>query len=192
MESAPTRDRLLQAAAQVFLEQGFDAASMERVRRFAGASNGSLYHHFPTKADLADALYAHTLRGFHAAQMASISGRASAQNGVKGLIRGYIDWVVAHPDSARLLHKLRRSGALTGGPGEWEEANAQAFGTLRAWIEKQTAAGEMRPLPFAVWMAVVFAPAMSLTPHWVGQPQPAVAPKVRAALEHAAWMAVAP
>ena len=192
MDPSPTRDKLLQAAAQVFLEQGFDGASMERVRRFAGTSNGSLYHHFPTKTQLADALYAHTLRGFHAAQMASISGRASAQNGVKGLIRGYIDWVVANPDGARLLHKLRRSGALDSGPGEWEQANAEAFGTLRAWIEKQTAAGEMRPLPFAVWMAVVFAPAMSLTPHWVNQPQPAVAPKVRAALEHAAWMAVAP
>jgi AcrR family transcriptional regulator len=192
MDPAPTRDKLLQAAAKVFLQHGFGAASMDLVRQEAGVSNGSLYHHFPTKAQLADALYAHTLRGFHAAQMAPISGRASAQNGVKGMIRSYIDWVVGHPDSARLLHQLRRSGGLAGGPGEWEQANAEAFGTLRAWVEKQTAAGEMRPLPIAVWMAVVFAPAMSLTPHWVSQPQPAVAPKVRAALEHAAWLAVAP
>jgi AcrR family transcriptional regulator len=192
MDPATTRDRLLRAAAQVFLEQGFEGASMERVRRFAGTSNGSLYHHFPTKTQLADALYAHTLRDFHAAQMAPISGRASAQNGVKGLIRSYVDWVVANPDSARLLHRLRRSGALAGGPGEWEQQNAEAFGRLREWIDRQTAAGEMRAMPFSVWVAVVFAPAMSLTPHWVSQPQPVVAPKVRAALEHAAWMAVAP
>jgi hypothetical protein len=41
-------------------------------------------------------------------------------------------------------------------------------------------------------MAVVFAPAMSLTRRWVHDPKPVVTPKVRAVLEHAAWMAVAP
>ena len=57
---------------------------------------------------------------------------------------------------------------------------------------RKVEAGEMRALPFPVWIAVVFAPAMALTRHWVAQPQPAVPPKVRTALEHAAWMAVAP
>jgi hypothetical protein len=49
----------------------------------------------------------------------------------------------------------------------------------------------MRELPFHLWMAVVLGPAMSLTGRWVREGKP-VAPKVRAALEHAAWMAVAP
>jgi hypothetical protein len=33
---------------------------------------------------------------------------------------------------------------------------------------------------------------MSLTARWVKEARPSVPPKVRAALEHAAWMAVAP
>lgn len=190
MDPASTRTRLLDAAARVFLTHGFAAASMELVRQEAGVSNGSLYHHFPTKAQLADALYAYTLRDFHAAQFEPIRGRASAQGGVKGLIRSYVDWVVAHPNRARLLHELKRSGGLAG--GEWEQANAEGFGVLREWVERQAAAGEMRALPFPVWMAVVFSPAISLTPYWVAQESPAVPPRVRAALEHAAWMAVAP
>jgi len=182
----------LQAAAQVFLQHGFASAAMDLVRQQAGVSNGSLYHHFPTKAQLADALYAWTLRDFHAAQLAPIRGRASAQNGVKGMVRAYVDWVVANPERARLLHDLKRSGDLAGGPGEWEQANAETFAVLRDWIDRQTAAGEMRAMPVSVWMAVVFGPAMSLTGHWVRQAPTVVAPKVRAALEHAAWMAVAP
>lgn len=177
---------------RVFLQHGFGAASMDLVRQEAGVSNGSLYHHFPTKAWLADALYAHTLRGFHAALLESIRGRASAERGVRGMIRTYVEWVVKHPDRARLLHELRRSGELTGGPGQWEEANAEGFAVLRRWVERKTEAGEMRDMPFPVWMALVFSPALSLTPRWVTQPRPAVAPGVRAALEHGAWMAVAP
>jgi AcrR family transcriptional regulator len=189
-DQVSTREKLLDAAATVFLAHGFSAASMDMVRQEAGVSNGSLYHHFPTKALLADALYAHTLRDFHAALLGPITGRATAQSGVKGLIRAYIAWVETHPDRARLLHELRRSGDMTGG-AEIGAANAEAFATLAQWIEAKVAAGEMRAMPFPVWMAVVFSPAMSLTPQWASQTKPAVAPKVRAALEHAAWMAVA-
>lgn len=193
MDPNPTKARLLDAATKVFLEHGFTAASMDLVRQEAGVSNGSLYHHFPTKAQLADALYAHTLRDFHSALLLPIAGRASAQageKGVKGLIRAYVQWVVQHPERARLLHELRRSGDMTGG-AEMSAANADAFGALARWIAQRVEAGEMRAMPFPVWMALVFSPATSLTPQWVGQPKPTVAPKVRAALEHAAWMSVA-
>ena len=181
-----TRTRLLDAAAQVFLVHGLVAASMDQVRQAAGVSNGSLYHHFPTKALLADALYAHTLRGFHAALLAPITARATTPSGVKGLIRAYIQWVEAHPDRARLLDELRAAGST-----ERDAANAEGFGALAAWIARRVEAGDMRNLPFPVWMALVFSPAMALTRHWVAQPNPTVPTKVRAALEHAAWMAVA-
>lgn len=191
MDPTPTRERLLDAAAKVFLEHGFTAASMDLVRQEAGVSNGSLYHHYPTKAKLADALYGYTLRDFHSSLSAAISGRVSAQTGVKGLIRAYVQWVVQHPERARLLHKLRRTGELADTASERNLANAEAFGALADWMRQKVEAGEIRDMPFAVWMALVFSPALSLTRQWVRQDEPAVPPKVRAALEHGAWMAVA-
>lgn len=41
MDLTPTRSRLLDAAAIVFLAHGFAAASMDMVRQEAGVSNGS-------------------------------------------------------------------------------------------------------------------------------------------------------
>jgi hypothetical protein len=122
--------------------------------------------------------------------MQPLAGRASAQSGVRGMVRAYIDWVVQHPDRARLLHELKRSGDLADGPGEREQANAEGFGLLRKWVDAQVEAGEMRAMPFTVFQAVVFSPALALTPYWVRQPQPEVPPKVRTALELAAWAAV--
>jgi AcrR family transcriptional regulator len=186
-----TKTRLLDVAAEVFLEFGFANASLELVRQRAGVSNGSLYHHYPTKTHLADALYAHVLRDYHAQMMGTLAKSPRAEVGVKGLIRATVQWVVQNPHRARLLHDLRMSGALVDGPRERDETNAKAFGVLAVWVAARTAAGEMREMPQPVWTALVFSPVMALMPHWANQPKPEVSPVVRAALEHAAWMAVA-
>ena len=190
MAPASTRTHLLETAARVILERGFATSSMEFVRQHAGVSNGSLYHHFPSKACLADALYAYTLRNFHSALLARIAGGVSAEAGVKGLVRAYVQWVVRHPERARLLHELRRNASLTDG-GEWTAANADAFSALAQWVNKRVAAGDMQAMAFPVWMALVFAPAMALTPGWVAHAKPAVSPQLRATLALAAWKAVA-
>ncbi len=52
-----TRDALLQAAREVFLESGYAAASIADMVHRADASVGSLYHHFGGKADVFLALY---------------------------------------------------------------------------------------------------------------------------------------
>lgn len=54
---AATRSALLKAAAQVFRTVGFAKAGVSEVVAAAGASVGSLYHHFSGKADLYLALY---------------------------------------------------------------------------------------------------------------------------------------
>lgn len=75
--------------------------------------------------------------------------------------------MVDHPDRARLLHKLRRVGDMADAGSKRNEANAEAFGALSAWMHKKVETGEMRAMPFPVWMALVFSPALSLTQQWV-------------------------
>jgi len=52
-ESEPSdcRSRLIQAAAHVFIEEGY-RASIDRVAMRAGVARQTLYNHFPSKADL--------------------------------------------------------------------------------------------------------------------------------------------
>ncbi|MEJ1960626.1 MAG: helix-turn-helix domain-containing protein [Gammaproteobacteria bacterium] len=60
---APKRERgkqrvaeLLQAAADVFAEKGYEAATMTEIAARAGAPIGSLYQFFPVKEALSDTL----------------------------------------------------------------------------------------------------------------------------------------
>ncbi len=57
MRSESTRDALLQAAREVFMLEGYTRANVTDIVTLAGASVGSLYHHFTGKADLYLALY---------------------------------------------------------------------------------------------------------------------------------------
>ena len=53
---SPARERILDAAQRLTMEQGFGSTTVEAVLDRAGASKGAFFHHFPTKADLGHAL----------------------------------------------------------------------------------------------------------------------------------------
>ncbi|WP_405149036.1 TetR/AcrR family transcriptional regulator [Sphaerisporangium sp. NBC_01403] len=58
--AAETRERLLRAAADVFAERGYDGTRVADIAAAAGVSNGALYAHFGSKAELiVTALRAH-------------------------------------------------------------------------------------------------------------------------------------
>ena len=50
--AAETRQRLLRAAADVFAERGYDGTRVADIATAAGVSNGALYAHFASKAEL--------------------------------------------------------------------------------------------------------------------------------------------
>lgn len=187
---ANARLAVLGAAAELFLEHGFDAVSMDQVRLQAGVSNGSLYHHFPTKAQLARGVYLGALADYQAALMPAIGSGVGARAGVRALVTGHIEWVLRQPRLARVLERLRPLTALDGEAPDWEAVNAEAFQHLKSWIAAQVAQGTMRRLPTSVWLALVLGPSMQLTAGWARMAQPAVDPAVRRALAQAAWLAV--
>jgi AcrR family transcriptional regulator len=61
--AAETRERLLRAAADMFAERGYDGTRVADIATAAGLSNGALYAHFASKAELlVGALRAHGRR----------------------------------------------------------------------------------------------------------------------------------
>lgn len=61
--AADTRERLLRGAAEVFAQRGYDGTRVADIAAAAGVSNGAMYAHFSSKADLlVAALRAHGRR----------------------------------------------------------------------------------------------------------------------------------
>jgi AcrR family transcriptional regulator len=62
-DKGDAREELLEAAAQVFAERGFQAASVDEIAARAGFSKGAVYWHFDGKDDLFFALLEERLDG---------------------------------------------------------------------------------------------------------------------------------
>ena len=48
-----SRERLVTAMSELMWERGYAATSPREVRERSGVGQGSMYHHFPSKRDLA-------------------------------------------------------------------------------------------------------------------------------------------
>jgi AcrR family transcriptional regulator len=106
--AAVTRRALLAAARDVFTASGFTEASIADVVAKAGASVGSLYHHFGGKADLYLALYEdHARRQEARAAEAVAAARGEGITDPVALFiaggRAYLDYCWQERDLARLF-----------------------------------------------------------------------------------------
>jgi AcrR family transcriptional regulator len=103
---APQRERgrarvaaLMEAATEVFAENGYDAATMTEIAARAGASIGSLYQFFPTKELIAEALHAQNSDDL-AAMLAGLAPRVAGKPGAAladVLFRDLSGFLTTHP-----------------------------------------------------------------------------------------------
>jgi AcrR family transcriptional regulator len=101
------RDRvavLMEAAARVFTEKGYDAATMTEIAAEARSSIGSLYQFFPTKPVLAEALHMQRLEAMSAtlAALKSQSSGASAASIGDAIFDQFSAFLADYPEFAVL------------------------------------------------------------------------------------------
>jgi AcrR family transcriptional regulator len=83
-----TREKLIQAAAQLVISKGINRVTLEQVALLAGVSKGGLLHHFPTKQALLSGLMEQIGRVFKARLEKFMGLETSDQPG--RLARAYI------------------------------------------------------------------------------------------------------
>lgn len=104
-------DQLLQTAARLFAEKGFEPTTMTEIAEKAGAPIGSLYQFFPTKEALADVLraaYGNAVCDGMASLRANLPG-LTLHEFVHRLVRINLDALVEHPSFPALTIVRGRS-----------------------------------------------------------------------------------
>jgi AcrR family transcriptional regulator len=134
---------VIEAAVEVFVEQGYEGASMEAIARRAGLTKGGLYHHFRSKDELllaANERFMEPMRRF----MGEARSAASPAAGLRGYIRAYLDWWRAHPrDLTFIMLTLYKVMKM---PEAWPVMSAytgEMIGFYREMLERAVAAGEV-------------------------------------------------
>jgi AcrR family transcriptional regulator len=164
---APTVQRVLTAALPLFLAHGYAGASLERVRRDAGVSNGSLYHHFPRRADLAARLFNEGMRDCQQVILQAVTADEPAERVVRAAVSELLCWVEGHADVARWIFSDLPDEVLLAAEPELSQTSRGYAVVVGDWLARQSRRGAVIEGSFAVRHALWLGPAEEFARHWL-------------------------
>jgi AcrR family transcriptional regulator len=149
-----TRGQLVEIARRMFAERGYEDTSIEAVLREAGVSRGSLYHHFPSKEALFEAVAEDVETSVGEQTLAATEG---TQGPVEALRAGFLAWIRLAGDPV-VQRILLIDGPAVLGWDRWRAMEERhALGLIRAALQVIADEGKLRPEMVATLANVLLA-----------------------------------
>ena len=161
------REDLLAAGLAVFDRDGFEGATVAAIRTRARASNGSFFHFFGSKKELAGTLFLEILARYHAAIVTAVDSSRGTREGVARLIRAHLDWVVNSRREARYLFEISRSEWTEEIRGAQRAQNSRLAEAVEQWRAPLVERGELLPMTSLVFFSQTIGPAQMFCRAWL-------------------------
>ena len=153
-ESTARKSRIIHAALDCFAEMGYVDTTMEDIRVRSGASNGSIYHHFKSKDQLAAAVYLEGIRDYQIGLVAVLPDLC-ARDGIYEIARYHLNWVGKNRHWSQYLFAMRHADFMKQSEDSISQHNAEFNGKLATWFRKQVTAGKLRRLPRELYISLI-------------------------------------
>jgi AcrR family transcriptional regulator len=168
MRATDTRRRILDAALGCFIEDGYEPTTIAQIRARSGTSNGALFHHFPSKEAIADALYVEAIASFQEGLWALVRRRPrSPRDAVRAAIGHQLSWTEQHADLARFVYLRGHLDWDSSGGAELAALNRELAAAYREWMAPLVESGEIRQTSMLVIAALVSGPAHAIARRWL-------------------------
>lgn len=167
MGMTTAREDLLAAGLAVFDRDGFEGATVAAIRARARASNGSFFHFFGSKKELAGTLFLEILGRYHSAVITALDASCDAREGVARLIRAHLEWVVTSRREARYLFEISRSEWTEEIRGAQRAQNARLGEAVERWRAPLVERGELLPMTSSVFFSQIIGPAQIFCRAWL-------------------------
>ncbi|MGH9133549.1 MAG: TetR/AcrR family transcriptional regulator [Ilumatobacteraceae bacterium] len=168
-KSARTRQRILDAAAAVFREQGYASARLSDIAACAGIQTGSLYYHFDSREDLVAEILRlgiETAWEHVRAAVDALPPDAGAVERLAAALRAHTLAVVEISDYASAQAKIvgQVPPDIVGPHRKMQRAYGEYWNDLLVDVER---AGMLRPGADLFTVRMLAFGAMNWTPEWV-------------------------
>jgi AcrR family transcriptional regulator len=172
-----TRQKLLDAAEQVFGELGYHAASIVKITEAAGVGQGTFYLYFASKKEIFDELVRDLNRRIrHAMTEASAEAKSRLEAELLGF-RGYFEFTEQHPG----LYKIIRQSAFVSPEMfryHYDRVSEPYIAALRDAVDR----GEVGPIDPEVTAWALMAVGEMVGMRWIVGGEGSVPPRVQAEL----------
>ena len=188
--SEQRRREILDAALEGFASRGFAAITMADIRERAGASTGSIYHHFKSKEQLAAELYLDGVQDMQAHGLSALQSQPSAERGVRALVEAYLDWVERQPKLAAFLFAMRHADFLDGVESDLHRIQRDGIASAAEWFRARMLSGELPNVSPDILRAVLYGPAAHYAQRWARSQADVELKLAKEQLATAAWHAL--
>jgi AcrR family transcriptional regulator len=186
--SAARRRAIMDAALELFVENGMSTTTLEQILDRSGASVGSFYHHFKSKADVGTATYMDILVRYCDGFLAEVRAHTGAKEGIKAGVRYHFRWVRRNFKAAMYIVHLRESQVVRESSVQINGLLRKFFDQLGDWLRVEAEEKAVRSLTFDTYWALWQGPAEMFTRYWLVGPRDEMQLKrAEATLADAAW-----
>jgi AcrR family transcriptional regulator len=138
-----TRELIVETAADLFSELGYETASIGEIQRRCGISRGALYHHFPSK----EALFTAVFERVETQILETVSFAAKeTTNPLDGLRLGCSAWLDLAAQDRSVRQIVLTDAPSVVGWQNWRKLEEQyGLGLIRSAFERASAVGLLPP-----------------------------------------------
>lgn len=152
------RRQIIEAALECFTQKGLMDTTIEDIRSSAGVSNGSLYHHFKSKEQLAAAVYLEGIIDYQEGMLARLEQCDTARDGIYAIVAFHLEWVKKYPEWARYLFQIPHSDFVEALEESIDRANREFVLRIEAFFKEYIEKRMLKDLPPAVRLSIVLGP----------------------------------
>lgn len=166
---ADKRGAILEAAIDVFVRDGFEAASVADIAQEAGVAKGTIYLYFESKDHLVEQTFWHCHQMDFDAIQAGLEALPKAMDRLCQRARSAIGWRLAHPREAA-IESMYFSSPRFGGRVRYSRQflhSAAVDHIVEAGIES----GEFKELPIPMLGEIFYSVARALLYHFEQFPE---------------------
>ena len=170
MEKQKTKQRILDAALELFSTQGFEATSIAQIADAVGVRKASLYSHFDSKQDILDRLIESIMENYAKHSVRSLADRIGDEldpDGVVRVVTEQIRYTVhdEHVSRARKMLTIEQYRNPQLAELKTKQSYTDVLAFAEALMERLVSEGRLKPLdtqmmaaqfafPISVWMSL--------------------------------------
>jgi len=143
-EGHSRRAEILAAAERIFVEHGYEGATIRKIADEVGLSSTALYMHFSEKGEMLQEICRQAFEQLLCINRSITAKAASPQTRLREMLNAYVNFGFANPNAYRLIYLTRPVEARDGAESAAQKLGAELFRSFEAVLEDIQAAGLLK------------------------------------------------
>ena len=143
-EGHARRAEILAAAERIFVEHGYEGATIRKIADEVGLSSTALYMHFSEKGEMLHEICRSAFEKLIEANRAIVATSGPPEARLRGMMEAYLEFGFANPNAYRLIYLTRPDEARHGAQSAAQEVGGDLFRAFEDVVAEAEAAGRLR------------------------------------------------